>query len=208
MLEMLILLGRALTLACRGHEELVLENLALRQQLTAMKRTTKRPRLRIHDRLFWIALARLRRNWRTALVLCRSLRALVASKGQEKGNVPSTHDLYTARVRPILRSVGTVAALVLLVGGASAAGLLLLRATRRRKEIAVRTALGASVGAIARMSSRSRRAKIVDIDEGRAPPPVRRGGHPSVVPFSCGFRSVGQRPCPEYAASSRSAAYH
>jgi hypothetical protein len=30
MLELLILLGRALTLACRGHTELVLENLALR----------------------------------------------------------------------------------------------------------------------------------------------------------------------------------
>jgi putative transposase len=69
MLALLILMGRALTLACRGHEELVLENMALRQQLTAMKRTTKRPRLRTRDRLFWIVLARFWRNWRTALVL-------------------------------------------------------------------------------------------------------------------------------------------
>ena len=36
MLELLIVTGRALALAVRGHGELVLENLALRQQLTAI----------------------------------------------------------------------------------------------------------------------------------------------------------------------------
>src|SRR5712692_10367832 len=66
MLELLIVIGRALALALRGHRELVLENLALRQQLTAVKRTTTRPQLQTRDRLFWIALARV---WRTALVL-------------------------------------------------------------------------------------------------------------------------------------------
>ncbi len=69
MLELLIVIGRALALALRGHRELVLENLALRQQLTAVKRTTKRPHLQTRDRLFWIALARIWRNWRTAVVL-------------------------------------------------------------------------------------------------------------------------------------------
>jgi hypothetical protein len=40
MLELLIVIARALPLALRGHEELVLENLALRQQLAALQRTT------------------------------------------------------------------------------------------------------------------------------------------------------------------------
>jgi hypothetical protein len=57
-LEMIVLICRALGLAFRGHRELVLENLALRQQRRAMKRTTSRLHLRTRDRLFWIALAR------------------------------------------------------------------------------------------------------------------------------------------------------
>ena len=68
MREMIVLICRALGLAFRGHRELVLENLALRQQLRAMKRTTSRLHLRTRDRLFWIALARVWRHWRTALV--------------------------------------------------------------------------------------------------------------------------------------------
>jgi putative transposase len=68
MLELLIMVVRALALALRGHGELVLENLALRQQLAAVHRTT-RCRLRSRDRLFWIALARSWRNWRTALIV-------------------------------------------------------------------------------------------------------------------------------------------
>jgi hypothetical protein len=45
MLELLIVLGRAVTLALRGHRELVLENLALRQQLIVMNRATSRRHL-------------------------------------------------------------------------------------------------------------------------------------------------------------------
>jgi putative transposase len=69
MLELLIVIARALALAFRGHRELVLENLALRQQLTAVTRGTRRSLLETRDRLFWIALAQIWRNWRTALVL-------------------------------------------------------------------------------------------------------------------------------------------
>ena len=66
MLELLIVVVRAFMLAPRGHRELILENLALRQQLAAFHRTT-RCRLRACDRLFWVALARSWRNWSTAL---------------------------------------------------------------------------------------------------------------------------------------------
>jgi len=38
--------------------DLVLENLAIRQQLNAMKRSIKRPQLRSRDRLFWVLLSR------------------------------------------------------------------------------------------------------------------------------------------------------
>jgi putative transposase len=68
-LKMILLFARALALACRGHQELVLENFALRQQLNALKRTGTRPKLRRRDRLFWIVLAQTWRHWRQALVL-------------------------------------------------------------------------------------------------------------------------------------------
>ena len=56
MLQLLMVVCRALALALRGHREVVLENLALRQQLMAMKRANGRPRLQARDRLFWMAL--------------------------------------------------------------------------------------------------------------------------------------------------------
>jgi transposase InsO family protein len=52
-----------------GHRQLALENLALRQQLAAYKRTAPRPKLRTTDRLFWTGLARLWTGWRQALVI-------------------------------------------------------------------------------------------------------------------------------------------
>lgn len=41
----------------------------MRQQLTALQRTVRRPRLRTRDRVFWVLLANTWRHWRTALVL-------------------------------------------------------------------------------------------------------------------------------------------
>ena len=48
---------------------LVVENLALRQQLAVCKQSVKRPRLRLRDRVFWVLLSRLWPNWRSALAV-------------------------------------------------------------------------------------------------------------------------------------------
>ena len=51
MLTALVVLLRYIGLLCRGHRAVVLENVALRQQLAALTRTTKRPRPRTTDRV-------------------------------------------------------------------------------------------------------------------------------------------------------------
>ncbi len=50
---------------------LVTENLVLRQQLGVLHRSTKRPRLRQRDRLFWIVFSHLWRDWRSILVIVK-----------------------------------------------------------------------------------------------------------------------------------------
>ncbi|HEY7424636.1 MAG TPA: integrase core domain-containing protein [Gemmataceae bacterium] len=49
--------------------QLVLENLALRQQLTVLIRQRPRPPLRRRDRLFWVLLSKVYSGWRSALVV-------------------------------------------------------------------------------------------------------------------------------------------
>jgi len=49
--------------------DIVLENLALRQELAAMKRSIKRPQPRSRNRLFWVLLSRFWTNWQVALNL-------------------------------------------------------------------------------------------------------------------------------------------
>jgi putative transposase len=49
--------------------QLVLENLALRQQLAVSSRQRPRPNLRRRDRLFWIGLSKFWSGWRSALVV-------------------------------------------------------------------------------------------------------------------------------------------
>jgi len=62
---------RALVSAFRSRHQLVLENLALRQQLAAFKARGKTPRIRAADRAFWVLLRRLWARWADALVIVK-----------------------------------------------------------------------------------------------------------------------------------------
>ena len=48
---------------------LVAENLVLRQQITVLQRSVRRPRLRRRDRAFWVLLSRLWKEWSSLLVI-------------------------------------------------------------------------------------------------------------------------------------------
>jgi hypothetical protein len=67
----LTLMKAALVAALRSRASLVLENLALRQQLAVLKRATPRPRLHPVDRAFWAVLSRIWSRWAEALVIVK-----------------------------------------------------------------------------------------------------------------------------------------
>jgi putative transposase len=72
MLEYLLLLLGLARAAVRDREALVTENLLLRHQLAVLTRPTrKRPRLRARDKLFWVVVRALGRDWRRHLVVVR-----------------------------------------------------------------------------------------------------------------------------------------
>jgi len=67
MIERLRWLGILIRAAVRERRDLVLENLAIRQQLGVLKRRKGVPRLRGKDRWFWVVLSRIWAPWRGAL---------------------------------------------------------------------------------------------------------------------------------------------
>lgn len=69
---MLCLLRLILVLFIRffsSRRDLLLENLALRQQLVGLKQRHPRPQVSISDKLFWVILRRFWPEWRHALIL-------------------------------------------------------------------------------------------------------------------------------------------
>lgn len=55
--------------AFRSRRGLLLENLALRQQLFVLKRRKRRPKLAAVDKLFWVAVRKLWSSWKGSLIL-------------------------------------------------------------------------------------------------------------------------------------------
>jgi hypothetical protein len=53
----------------RSHRTLLLENLALRQQLTVLKRKHRRPKVSPLDKLFWVLAHRLWSAWKSSLFI-------------------------------------------------------------------------------------------------------------------------------------------
>ena len=53
----------------RGRQSLLLENLALRQQLVALKRRHPRPSLDLFDKLFWVVARRVWSAWKQSLII-------------------------------------------------------------------------------------------------------------------------------------------
>ena len=64
----LALLVNLLQLATKDRTQLVLENIALRHQLAVYKRSVARPNIKDGDRIFWLTVMRMLKEWRQALV--------------------------------------------------------------------------------------------------------------------------------------------
>jgi len=66
LVRVVVVLAKALL---RSRSSLLMENIALRQQLAVLKRRSKRPVFRRRDRVFWAWLSRLWRGWKSALLI-------------------------------------------------------------------------------------------------------------------------------------------
>src|ERR1700688_2696072 len=69
MIDTFVLLAGAILRLFHSHCTLLLENLALRQQLAALKRKHPRPRLSAFDRFFWVLARRFWSRWKQALII-------------------------------------------------------------------------------------------------------------------------------------------
>src|SRR5215472_11206010 len=65
---LLLSLIRFVRLLLSGHQAVAIQNAALRLQLAAFRRKRKRPVLTSFDRLFWVGLSGVWRNWRSPLL--------------------------------------------------------------------------------------------------------------------------------------------
>ena len=106
MLRVLIFLvslgARAIRAMCRCRADLVIENLALRQQVTALKKERPRPPLEDTDRAFWVALRSSWPAWASRLVIVNA--DTVARWNRDRFR---RYWAFGQEIRPSLRSRGT-----------------------------------------------------------------------------------------------------
>lgn len=69
MLNTIWLLAGAILRLFRARRSLLLENVALRQQLVALKRRHPRPRLAVFEKIFWVLAQRFWSEWKRALIV-------------------------------------------------------------------------------------------------------------------------------------------
>ena len=60
-----------LRLILRSKQAIVLENLALRQQLAVQQRSIKRPKIKNADRIFWAWLSRIWYDWKASQIIVK-----------------------------------------------------------------------------------------------------------------------------------------
>jgi hypothetical protein len=65
---LLLWLGAILRLF-RSGQDLLVENLALRQQLSVFRRRNRRPKLAVLDKLFWVLVRRFWSDWKKSLLV-------------------------------------------------------------------------------------------------------------------------------------------
>ena len=110
MLALLLNLLASVRSAFRTRADLALENLALRQQLTALHRRTPWVRLRLADRAFWVGLSQIWSRWSDALVIVKPDTVVrwhragfrLLWKWKSRSRTPSKGDV-SAEVRQLIR---------------------------------------------------------------------------------------------------------
>ena len=70
-MEILMISLLILLFSIKLNSHLVIENLAIRQQLAIMKQSVKQPKIRNRDRLFWVILSLLCQRWQDFLIIVK-----------------------------------------------------------------------------------------------------------------------------------------
>lgn len=68
---MLIFLKIVLSVIFRNQSTIIAENIALKHQISVLKRAIKRPKIRKRDRIFWVLFSKLWNGWRNSLFIIK-----------------------------------------------------------------------------------------------------------------------------------------